>query len=160
MGQAIALSTRVKAEHVPYRGTMQALSDIAAGHVPFSTFTLSSSSSFLRAHTLNGIAVTSPERMADYPDLPTFKELGHPDLVGTTWFSLSGPAKLPSEIVGTVNQEVTKALAKPEVLERLRRDGFIAQPMTPQEFTKFVAAENAKWKPLIESAGLASKGSN
>jgi len=160
MGQAIALSTKVKVEHVPYRGTMQALSDIVAGHVPFSTFTLSSTSSFLRARTLNGIAVTSPERMPDYPDVPTFKELGHLDLVGTTWFSLSGPAKLPAEIVNTVNREVAAALRKPEVQERLGRDGFIAQPMTPDEFTNFVASENAKWKPLIESAGLAGKGSN
>ena len=110
--------------------------------------------------TLNGIAVTSPERMPDYPDVPTFKELGHLDLVGTTWFSLSGPAKLPAEIVNTVNREVAAALQTPEVQERLGRDGFIAQPMTPEEFTNFVASENAKWKPLIESAGLAGKGSN
>jgi tripartite-type tricarboxylate transporter receptor subunit TctC len=160
MGQAIALSTKIKAEHVPYKSTAQALTDIVAGHVPFSTFTLSSTAQFLRAGQLNGVAVTSPERMPDYPSLPTFKELGHPDLVGTTWFSLSGPAKLPSAIAERLNREVAAAVAKPDIAARLRRDGFIALPMSPAAFTKFVAAENARWRPLIEGAGLAGKGGN
>lgn len=158
MGQAIAISTKVKSEHVPYRATAQALTDIVAGHISFSTFTLSSTAPFLRANSLNGVAVTSAERMPDFPDLPTFKELNHPELVGTTWFSLSGPAKLPPEIVDRLNREVAAAVATADVQSRFRRDGFIAQPMTPAEFTNFVAAENAKWKPLIESAGLAGTG--
>jgi tripartite-type tricarboxylate transporter receptor subunit TctC len=158
MGQAIALSTKIKMEHVPYKATAQALTDIVAGHVPFSTFTLSSTAPFLRANTLNGIAVTSPERMPDFPDVPTFKELGHPELVGTTWFSLSGPVNLPPDIVDKLNREVTAAVTSPEVQARFRRDGFIAQPMSAANFTKFVASENAKWKPIVESAGLVGKG--
>jgi tripartite-type tricarboxylate transporter receptor subunit TctC len=160
MGQAIALSTKIKVEHVPYKSTSQALTDIVAGHVPFSTFTLSSTAQFLRAGQLNGIAVTSPERMPDYPDLPTFKELGHADLVGTTWFSMSGPAKLPADITERLNREIAAAVSKPEIQARFRRDGFIALPMSSADFTKFVAAENARWKPLIEGAGLAGKGGN
>ncbi len=160
MGEAIALSTKVKLEHVPYRSTSQALTDVVAGHVSFSTFTLSSSAQFIRAGTLNGLALTSPERMPDYPDLPTFKELGYPELVGTTWFSLSGPAKMPADVAEKINREVTRIVALPDVAARLRRDGFIAQPMNVADFTKFVAAEGAKWKPLIERAGLAGKGSN
>ena len=96
MGEAIAASTKVKTEHVPYKATAQALTDLVAGHVPFSTFTLSSTAPFIRADNLNGVAVTSPDRMPDFPELPTFKELGMPGLVGTTWFSLvraGGPAK-------------------------------------------------------------------
>jgi tripartite-type tricarboxylate transporter receptor subunit TctC len=158
MGQAIALSTKTKMEHVPYKATAQALTDIVAGHVPFSTFTLSSSAPFLRANTLNGVAVTSPERMLDFPDLPTFKELGHSELVGTTWFSLSGPLNIPPDVVDKLNREVTAAVTTPEVQARFRRDGFIAQPMSAADFTKFVASENAKWKPIVESAGLAGKG--
>jgi len=160
MGEAIALSTKVKVEHVPYRNTSQALTDVVAGHVAFCTFTLSSSAQFLRAGTLSGVAVTSPERMPDFPDMPTFKELGHPELVGTTWFSFSGPAKFPADIAEKLNREVAAIVQKPDVQARLRRDGFITQPMTVAQFTAFVAAEGAEWKPLIESAGLAGKGSN
>lgn len=158
MGEAIALSTKIKVEHVPYRSTSQALTDVVAGHVAFCTFTLSSTAQFLRAGTLTGVAVTSPDRMPDNPEMPTFKELGYPELVGTTWFSLSGPAKLPADIVQKLNAEITRIVALPDVQARLRRDGFIAQPMTPAQFTKFVDDENKRWKPLIEAAGLAGKG--
>jgi tripartite-type tricarboxylate transporter receptor subunit TctC len=158
MGEAIALAAKIKVEHIPYRSTSQALTDVVAGHVAFCTFTLSSTAQFLRAGSLTGVAVTSPERMPDNQEIPTFKELGYPQLVGTTWFSLSGPAKLPAEIVQKLNVEITRIVALPDVQTRLRRDGFIAQPMSPAEFTKFVDDENNRWKPLIEAAGLAGKG--
>jgi tripartite-type tricarboxylate transporter receptor subunit TctC len=158
MGVAIALATGTELEHVPYRSTSQALTDVVAGHVKLCTFTLSSTAQFLRGGQLTGIAVTSPERMPDQPDLPTFKELGFPQLVGTTWFSLSGPPKLAPEIVAKLNAEVARIVALPDVQARFRRDGFIAVPMSPAAFTRFVGDEVARWKPLIDKAGLAGKG--
>jgi tripartite-type tricarboxylate transporter receptor subunit TctC len=158
MGVAIALATNIALEHVPYRSTSQALTDVVAGHVALCTFTLSSTAQFLRGGQLNGVAVTSPDRMPDQPELPTFKELGYPQLVGTTWFSLSGPPKLPAEIVDKLNTEVARIVALPDVQARFRRDGFIAQPMSPAAFTKYVGEEVARWKPLVEKAGLAGKG--
>jgi tripartite-type tricarboxylate transporter receptor subunit TctC len=153
-GELIASSTKVKAEHIPYKATAQALSDLVAGHVQFSTFTLSSTSPFLRAKSLNGVAITARERMTDFPDLPTFRELGRPDLVGTTWFALSGPVGMSKEIVDKINQGVQAAVATSEVQARFRRDGFVAQPMNANEFTEFVASENIRWKSLIERVGL------
>jgi tripartite-type tricarboxylate transporter receptor subunit TctC len=158
MGVAIATVLKVKPEHVPYKSTAEALTDVVAGHVPFSTSTLSSTSGFLHGNTLFGIAVTAPERVADFPDLPTFKELGHPELLDNTWFAFSGPAALPDAIATKLNKAVVAAVALPDVQERFRRDGFLSQPMNPQEFTNFIAAENAKWKTVIEHAGLAAKG--
>jgi tripartite-type tricarboxylate transporter receptor subunit TctC len=158
MGVAIATALNVKPEHVPYKSTAEALTDVVAGHVPFSTSTLSSTSGLLHGHTLFGIAVTSPERVADFPDLPTFRELGHPELLDNTWFAFSGPAALPDAIVTKLNKAVVAAVALPDVQERFRRDGFLSQSMNPQEFTNFIAAENAKWKAVIEHAGLAAKG--
>jgi tripartite-type tricarboxylate transporter receptor subunit TctC len=125
--------------------------------VPFSTSTLSSTSGFLHANTLIGIAVTSAERVPDFPDLPTFKELGHPELLDNTWFAFSGPAKMPDDIATKLNKATVAAVALPDVQKLFRQDGFLAQPMTTQEFTNFVASENAKWKAVIESAGLAGK---
>jgi tripartite-type tricarboxylate transporter receptor subunit TctC len=157
MGVAIAAALNVKPEHVPYKSTAEALTDVVSGQIPFSTSTLSSTSGFLHANTLIGIAVTSPERVPDFPDLPTFKELGYPELLDNTWFSFSGPAQLPDDIVTKLNTAVVAAVALPDVQERFRRDGFLAQPMNSQEFTNFVAAENTKWKTIIERAGLAGK---
>ena len=90
--------------------------------------------------------------------MPTFKELGYPQLVGTTWFSLSGPAKSSVEIADKLNAEVGRIVAMSDVQARFRRDGFIAQPMSPAEFTRYVGEEAARWKPLVETAGLAGKG--
>jgi tripartite-type tricarboxylate transporter receptor subunit TctC len=153
-GECIASSTRVKPEHVPYKATAQALYDLVAGHVPFSTFTLSSTSSFLHAKSLNGIAVTAPERMSDFPDLPTFRELGKPELVGTTWFALSGPLGISKDIINKINHTIQSAVATPEVQARFRRDGIIAQRMNADEFTEFVVSENIRRKSLIERVGL------
>ena len=157
MGVAIGTALSLKPEHVPYKSTAEALTDVVAGQVPFSTSTLSSTSGFLHANTLLGIAVTSPERVRDFPDLPTFKELGHPELLDNTWFAFSGPAELSDETVIKLNKAVVAAVALPDVQERFRRDGFLAQPMNPEDFKTFVAAENAKWKTVIEHAGLAAK---
>jgi tripartite-type tricarboxylate transporter receptor subunit TctC len=83
--------------------------------------------------------------------------MGYPALVSSTWFSLSGPAKLRADIAEKLNREVQAALASPDVQQKLRRDGLLSLPMSPAEFTKFVEQEGARWKPLIESAGLVGK---
>jgi tripartite-type tricarboxylate transporter receptor subunit TctC len=92
--------------------------------------------------------------MSEFPELPTFKELGNPDLVGTTWFALSGPLGVSKDIVNKINRAVLMAVATPEMQARFRRDGIIAQPMNADEFTGFVAAENVRWRSLIERVGL------
>lgn len=158
MGEAIAASFKMKVEHVPYKSAPQALLDIVSGHVPFSTFTLSSTAQFLREKTLSGIAVTAEERLPDFPDLPTFRELGYPELEGTTWFALSGPADMPAEVVQKLNAEVNRIAALPETRARLQRDGFRPEPLSPAEFTALVSRENARWRQVIDRAGLSGKG--
>ncbi len=158
MGEAIAASLKLAVEHIPYKSTSQALVDVVGGHVPFSTFTLSSTAQFMRDGTLTSIAVTTAERLSDFPDLPTFRELGHPDLEGTTWFSVSGPAGLPKAIVDRLNAEINRIVVLPDVDARLRRDGFQGKPMSPSDFTTFVDAENKRWRAVVERAGLAGKG--
>jgi tripartite-type tricarboxylate transporter receptor subunit TctC len=153
-GVAIGQSAKVRVQHIPYKATAQALTDLVAGHIPFSTFTLSSTAPFLRSHAVNGIAVTTLERLPDFPDIPTFRELGHPELVGTTWFGVAGPAQLPKQIVDVFNREVIAAVSTPEVQGRFRHDGFVTQAMSADEFTQFLSVENEKWKLLIEHAGL------
>jgi tripartite-type tricarboxylate transporter receptor subunit TctC len=158
MGEAIAASLNLVVEHVPYKSTSQALIDVLAGHVPFCTFTLSSTAAFLRDGTLTSIAVTSEERLPDFPSLPTFRELDHSELQGTTWFSVSGPARLPKEVIGKLNRIINEIVASPDVESRLRRDGFQVKTMSPAAFANFVESENRRWLVLIRRAGLVGKG--
>ena len=84
------------------------------------TFTLSSTAPFIRDNSLYAIAVTSSDRMPDFLELPTFKELGWPELVGTTWFSLSGPKGLAKDVVDRINRVVVSATSTPEIQARFR----------------------------------------
>jgi tripartite-type tricarboxylate transporter receptor subunit TctC len=95
--------------------------------------------------------------VADYPEIPTLKELGYPDLTTTTWFSLSGPANLPRPLAERLNREVAAMLKKPDMQARIQRDGMITETMSIDEFGKFIEAETTRWKPVIEAAGLVAK---
>ena len=85
--------------------------------------------------------------------MPTFKELGY-DMVASLWFSISGPANLPKDIANKVNAEINRAVTAPDAQARLRRDGLIAEPMSVEEFNKFIDAEIAVWKPVLDRVGL------
>lgn len=154
MTEFFAQRAGVKVEHVPYKGASQGLMDLIGGHIAFSAQTVSSAASYMRGGTLTALAHTADARLPDYADLPTLRELGYPELVATTWFSISAPARLPHDIAEKINHAITAALSNPDVQQRLRRDGLLAQPMTTAEFGKFIAFETARWKPVIERAGL------
>ena len=149
--------SKIKSDHVPYKGASQALSDLVGGHIIWCSQTLTSSSSFLRAKTLNGLALSTTERLPDWPDIPTFKEQGYPDLVASIWFALSGPAKLPPAIVKKVNEEIIRGLKKPETATRMRRDGMVTKFMTPDQFRSFIENEKKVWTPVVQQVGLAVK---
>ena len=100
-----------------------------------------------------GLAISAPSRLAEFPGIPTFAELGYPELVATVWFSLSGPANLPGEIVNRLNAEVNRALELPEVRERLKPEGIVPSPMGAREFTAFVAEEVRRWGPVVRASG-------
>jgi tripartite-type tricarboxylate transporter receptor subunit TctC len=152
--ESFGASAGIKVEHVPYKGAAQGLMDLVGGHIAFSCQTISSTAALLRSSALRGLAHTAGERLPDYPDLPTFREIGYPSLVSTTWFSLSGPAGLPQEIVHKVNREVVRAMTKPDVQQRLRQDGMVSASFDTEEFRTFIATETARWKPVAERAAL------
>jgi tripartite-type tricarboxylate transporter receptor subunit TctC len=140
----------VKLEHIPYRGAALAINDLIAGHVKLGSMTWTTALGQIRGNKVVPLAVTSANRMPEFPDVPTFKELGHPDLVATTWFSFSGPAKLPNDIVQKLNQAIVAAMDTPEVRKRLETEGMETEKMSAEEFTKFVESEIAKWGPVAK----------
>src|SRR5258708_12338121 len=161
MGQLFAESFAQQAgiaiEHVPYKGASQGLLDLVGGHIAFASQTLTSTFGQIQAGTLTAVAQTADRRLPDFPDLPTFKEQGFPDLVSTTWFSLSGPAGLPADIVRRVNGEIVKTMARPEVERRLRQEGMVTQALTPPEFSNLIEPQTAPCYPLPHRAGLVEK---
>ncbi len=111
--------------------------------------TFSSAAEQVRAGKVLALAVSTEKRIPNFPDIPTFREVGQ-DLVAATWFSLSGPAHLPSDIVAQLSRETLKAMQLPEVQKRLALDAIETRLMSPDEFTKFIEAETARWAPLAK----------
>ncbi|MCX7312427.1 MAG: tripartite tricarboxylate transporter substrate binding protein [Hyphomicrobiales bacterium] len=156
VAEDFAKKAGLKIEHVPYKGASQGLTDLIGGHIVFSAQTVSSTAAMVRGGQLRAIAHSNATRMPDFADVPTFKEAGY-DVVATTWFTISGPAQLPKDLTDKVNREIARAVANPEVQQRLRQDGLIAQTMSPEELSRYIDAETARWRPVLDQLGLIGK---
>jgi tripartite-type tricarboxylate transporter receptor subunit TctC len=137
--------------HVPYRGSGPMMNDLTAGAVDAMITTLVEAG---RNERFRLLAVTAAQRVQGWPDVPTFPELGHPELVASTWFGLSGPAGMPEPIVARLNAEVLAALASPEIAPRLVETGATPRRMTAAEYTAFVTAEVARWRAVAQAANM------
>ena len=151
--EVFALEAGIKFQHIPHRGSSQAMIDLVAGNVPFGTMTWGSAIGQVRAGTVLPVAISSKGRVAEFPNVPTLHELGY-SIIGDSWWGLSGPAGIPPEITRKLNQAVIETLDRPEVRQRLVADAIIPDPMTPEQFGAFVAAEIAKWGPIAKRLGM------
>jgi len=143
----------IEMQHVPYKGASAAVTDMIAGHIPAVSTTLSTAAGQIRAGRARGLAISAASRLPEYPDLPTFAESGYPELVATVWFSLSGPAGLPPQIVQRLNAEVRRALELSDVKEKLRHEGITPNRLDAKEFNAFVADELRRWGPIVRASG-------
>jgi tripartite-type tricarboxylate transporter receptor subunit TctC len=152
VGELFRIRTGVDLVHVPYKGGGPAVADVVAGHVPSSFSTVQAASPFVRSGKARFLALTSEKRLADFPDVPTFAELGQPELTAITWFGLSGPAGMPRAVVNRLNQEVRTALVNAEVRQKLSPDGIEPNDLNADAFTKFVQSEIERWGPIVKAS--------
>lgn len=153
IGEMFKQLAAIDITHVPYKGGGPATADLIAGHVPAISTALSSAATQIRAGKARGLAISSDTRLPDHPDIPTFREMGYPDLVATVWFGLSGPAGMPEDIVQRLNTEVRRILQLPDVRERLRPEGIEPGTLDPQQYTAFIAEELKRWTPVLRASG-------
>jgi len=141
----------IETTHVPYRGSGPMMNDVMAGNLESMITTLVEAG---RNERFRLLAVTSAQRVPGWPDLPTFPELGFPDLVASTWFGISGPAGLPEAITTRLNADVLAALAHADVAPRLVEAGATPRRMSAADYQAFVAAEVARWAAVAQAAGM------
>jgi tripartite-type tricarboxylate transporter receptor subunit TctC len=153
-GVALERAAGLRMEHIPYRGAGAVLGDLIAGTVPSASITLSTALGGIRGGQFRALAVTTPRRVGFLPDVPTFAEQGFPDLVGMTWFGISGPAGLPEPITTALNREAVRIMTGARLRERLDADAIESADFSAPDFTRFVESEIARWAPIARSAGL------
>jgi tripartite-type tricarboxylate transporter receptor subunit TctC len=154
VAEYVAAKEKIKLIHVVYRGGGAAILDLVAGHVKVGSMTLATTLQHIRAGALRPLAVSSAQRVPELPEVPTLVELGYPELVVTTWYSLSGPTGLPKDIVDRLNREVNKAMDVPKVREHLAQETVQTRPMSPEEMTRFMKSEVDKWVPAVRAMNI------
>ena len=152
-GELFNMTAGIKAVHVPYRGSPEALTDIISGRIHFAMSPMLTATPVIRGGRLLAIGVTSPERLAMLPEVPTIAEAGLPGFVYQGWFGVFGPARMPRALVDRLNREIGRIIMLPENQERIARDGSFAKTSTPEEFEKMVRGEIVTRTKIFKAAG-------
>ena len=152
--ELLALRTRMKVQHVPFRGSAPAVTELIAGRLDFMMDPPASMMEFIRDGRLRALAVSSAERYSGLPDTPTLAEAGIAGFDVTGWQGLIGPAGIPEPIINRLNSEVTRILQQPATIERLRAFGNDARPSSPDDFKKRIESDIAKWTGVVEQIHL------
>jgi tripartite-type tricarboxylate transporter receptor subunit TctC len=154
--EVLKLLTRVPMQHVPYKGSGPAMTDVIAGNITGMFDVLITSIPQMRAGKVRALAVTSGKRSPYIPEVPTMDESGVPgynEADSNLWFNVVGPAGIPKPVVQMLNEKLIEALRAPDMRERVRIQAFDLWTSTPEEFTKVVAAHRSKWGKIVSAAG-------
>jgi tripartite-type tricarboxylate transporter receptor subunit TctC len=153
-GELFKSQTGTFMAHIPYRGSGPALLDLVGGNMDVMFDNLPSAMPLIKSGKLTALAVTSSQRSAALPDLPTIEEAaGLKGFEASSWFGLLAPAGTPADVVSRIQQEVAKSLASPAMKERLATLGAIPSGNTPAQFTAHIDAEHKKWAEVVKASG-------
>ena len=149
-----ASEANVTMNHVPYKGATQAAVGVAGGEVPVAFQGLATVNSLVKANKVKLVAVSTPKRMPQYPDVPTVSESGLPGFEFNSWFAVLAPAGTPAEIVAKLNAEIVKAVADPAVREQLIAQGLTPRGSSADELGRATRAQLAKYAALIKKNNI------
>jgi tripartite-type tricarboxylate transporter receptor subunit TctC len=143
-----------KAQHVPYRGSVPALTDVIADQIPIMIVDLAVAIPAINEGKVKIYGVTSTERIKAMPDVPTIAEAGVPGYGGTPWFSVVAPAGTPRPIIDKLNRVLTTFISRPETQDKMNALAISPWTSTPDELAQFIPAEIKKWAQVVKDAGI------
>jgi tripartite-type tricarboxylate transporter receptor subunit TctC len=153
-GELFKMQTGTKIQHIPYKGSAPALSDLVAGRIQLMIDGGNVVQPFVTAGTVRAIAMTGEQRAASAPTVPTAREAGLPDFVIYGWQGVLAPAGTPADVVERLNADIGKALADPALRARLSGQGTEPAFTSAADFRAFIAAENKRWGDVVRSANI------
>ena len=152
--ELLKLDTHIDLVHVPYKGSGGALADLVGGHVQAMIVSLQTVAPYVQSGKLRMLAVMSAERSEAFPDVPTLKEQGLPDLEVDTWYGVFAPAGTPKAVIDKINAGLNAALKQADVRELLAKQGMIPVGGSPERFGELVKSELKRWPRVVAAAGI------
>ena len=152
--ELLKLETGMDIIHVPYKGAAGAISDLVGGHVQAMVSALQTVAPHVQSGRLRMLAVMSARRSEAFPDVPTLKEAGLPDLEVETWYAIFAPAGTPHAIVARVNREMNELLKEADVKDVIAKQGLVPEGGTPEVLGERVKRELAAWTRVVKAAGI------
>ena len=155
-GEVLKTLSGAPMQHVPYKGSAQALTDVMAGNITFMYDVLNTGLTQVKAGRVTALAVTSAKRSPFAPDVPTMEEAGVPGYSSAgsdLWFGIMGPAGIPKPIVARLNAELIKVMRSPDLRERVRGQYFEPYTSTPEEFAAVIKTDLEKWGKIVRTSG-------
>lgn len=152
-GELFKAMTGTDMRHVPYRGSAAALTDLLGGQVDLIFDNFATVQPHVKSGRLRALGVTAGHRVSAAPTIPTIAEAGVPGYEASVWFGLFAPANTPEPIVRRLNDEVRKALASKDIIERFAKDGAEPYPLTPGEFAELIKHDLALWGSVVKRLG-------
>jgi tripartite-type tricarboxylate transporter receptor subunit TctC len=154
VGEMFKLASDTDIANIPYKGGIQAVTDMLGGRVQMNIGTISTLAPLVREGKLRALAITSAERNAELADVPTMAEGGLPEVASVTTYGLFGPAGIPASVVARLNASVNESLKSEELRGAIRRIGFEPQAGAPEDFSKLLASEMKIWIPIVQKTGF------
>ena len=151
-GELFKAMTGVEMQHVPYRGSAPAVTDMIGGRVQVMFDNMPSCIGHIKAGTLRALAVTTSERSVELPDVPTVGDTVK-GYEASAWFGMGAPAKTPKPVIDKLNKEINAILAEPEIKKRLAELGGVPLTGAPEDFGKIIVSETDKWEKVVKFAG-------
>lgn len=152
-GELFNTMAGVKMQHIPYKGRAEAIPDLLGGRIQMIFDNMPSALPLVQEGKLKAIAVTSAQRSPAAPNIPTIAESGLPGFEATSWFGLLGSPGIPRDVQMRINAEALKAMAMPDVKEKLAKLGLDPHPGTPEALATVIQAETQKWAKVVKESG-------
>ncbi len=157
LGALLSLRTKIPMRHVPYRGVVPGITDLVGGQIAATMMPSGDYLQYRKAGRVRVLATSGKQRSPFLPDVPTFTELGYPDVTSEEWFGFYAPARTPAARIATANQVITTALRDKTVIDSLAEVGLVAQGSTIAAMAADQKAEYERWGPLVKQIGFTSE---
>jgi tripartite-type tricarboxylate transporter receptor subunit TctC len=148
--------TKVKYVQVPFQGGAPAITAVLGGHVDALVLTLPPVTPHIRSGALRGLGVAAPQRNPAIPDVPTYAEMGYPNIYSGSWVGVFAPAKTPDAVVTKLNAEINAAMKEPDSLDRLAKAGFDPVVLNVPETNKYFAEDVQRWATMVKAIGFSN----